>query len=121
MPQVELHTSKGVIVIELDDEKAPRSVKNFLNYVEQQYFDGLIFHRVLKDSLIQTGAHTPNLAYYETDPPIRNEATNGLKNLRGTIGMARGSDPHSADSQWFINLDDNEGFDHSARTLDLYG
>lgn len=121
MPQVELHTSKGIIVIELDAEKAPRTVKNFLSYVEQHYYDGFIFHRILKDNLIQSGAHTPNLAWYATDPPIRNEATNGLKNLRGSIGMARGGDPHSADSQWFINLVDNDYFDHSARTLDLYG
>ena len=111
-PRVALHTTKGVIVVELDDEKAPKTVQNFLNYVRQRYYDGMIFHRVIDDWVIQSGGHTKDLAAYETDPPIRSEAANGLKNERGTIAMARGMNPHSADSQFFINLDDNDSLDH---------
>lgn len=120
-PRVELHTTKGVIVLELDKASAPRTVKNFLNYVETQYYDGLIFHRVIDDWVIQGGGYTPDLLAYESDPPIRNEASNGLKNKRGTIAMARGDDPHSADVQFFINLDDNDTLDHKSRSLDGYG
>lgn len=120
-PRVALHTTKGVIVVELDSEKAPKTVRNFLNYVESRYYDGMIFHRVIDDWVIQSGGHTEDLAAYETDPPIRNEAANGLKNKRGTIAMARGFDPHSADSQFYINLADNTSLDHTARTLDHYG
>ena len=120
-PQVQLYTSKGVIVIELDVEKSPRTVRNFLSYVENQYYDQMIFHRVIDDWVIQSGGYTEDLVGYETEAPIRNEAVNGLKNLRGTIAMARGGDPHSADSQFFINLDDNASLDHKARTLQHYG
>ena len=121
LPRVELHTSKGLIVVELDSEKAPQTVRNFLNYVESRYYDGMIFHRVIDDWVIQSGGHTEKLAHYETEPPIRSEAANGLKNLRGTIAMARDSDPHSADSQFYINLSDNPELDHLARTPRDYG
>ena len=120
-PRVELQTNKGVIVVELNAEKAPKTVRNFLDYVETRYYDGMIFHRVIDDWVIQGGGYTADLSAYETEPPIRNEAANGLKNLRGTIAMARGSNPHSADAEFFINLADNASLDHKARTLDDYG
>ncbi len=120
-PRIELRTSKGVIVVELDIEKAPRTVRNFLNYVENKYYDEMIFHRVIAGWVIQSGGYTEDLVAYETEPPIRNEAVNGLQNIRGTIAMARGADPHSADSQFYINLDDNDSLDHEARTMRHYG
>ena len=121
LPRVELETSKGVIVLELYNDKAPRSVANFLKYVKSGFYNGFIFHRVEKNFVIQSGAYDKDLVEYETNGPIRNEATNGLKNLRGTIAMARFSDPNSADSQFFINLSDNPALDHKSRTLSGYG
>ena len=121
LPQVLMETSMGNIVLELYPEKSPRTVKNFVNYVKTQYYDAVIFHRVMSGWVIQAGNYDADLVGYETDPPIRNEATNGLKNDRGTIAMAHADDPHSADSQFFINLNDNHSLNHSARTLDNYG
>lgn len=121
LTRVRMLTTKGQIVIELENEKAPRTVKNFLQYVEDKYYDGLIFHRVISGWLIQGGGYDEKLNYFKTYEPIRNEARNGLKNLRGTIAMARSWDPNSADSQFFINLDDNESFDHKNRTIKGYG
>jgi cyclophilin family peptidyl-prolyl cis-trans isomerase len=121
LPRVEMKTSMGTLIIELYPEKSPRTVKNFLNYVNEQYYDEIIFHRVMNGWVIQSGNYTEDLVGYETEPPVRNEAANGLKNLRGTLAMARGDDPHSAAAQFFINLSDNHSLDHEARTMDLYG
>ncbi len=119
--RVIIQTSMGSMEIELNSEKSPRTVKNFLNYTNSKYYDGLVFHRVVSGWLIQGGGYDEKLDYFETEPPIRNEATNGLKNLRGTISMARHWDPNSADSQFFINLKDNPSFDHQSRTPRGYG
>ena len=119
--KVELKTSMGKIVIELYNDKAPKTVKNFLDYVESGFYDGFIFHRVIREWVIQTGAYDRDLVEYETNGPVRNEASNGLKNVRGSVAMARYDDPHSADSQFFINLSDNHELDHKSRTLDGYG
>ncbi len=105
---VKLATSKGDIVVELNQEKAPITVKNFLEYVESDFYDGTIFHRVIKGFMIQGGGFTPDMTQKGAMAPIRNEASNGLKNDRGAIAMARTSDPHSATSQFFINHADND-------------
>ena len=121
LPRVELKTSMGTIVLELEQDKAPRTVKNFLDYVKSGFYDDMIFHRVVADFVIQAGAFDKDMVEYETRGPIRNEAANGLKNVRGSVAMARDSDPHSADSQFFINLKDNHSLDFKARTLTDYG
>ncbi len=100
---VKLETSKGDILIELNESAAPVTVKNFLRYVEEGFYDGTIFHRVIKDFMIQGGGFTVQMQRKQTHPAIINEASNGLKNERGTIAMARTSDPDSATSQFFIN------------------
>ena len=111
----------GTIEIELYADKSPRTVKNFLKYVDSRYYEGLIFHRVISGWLIQGGGYDEQLSIFETYGPIRNEASNGLKNVRGTISMARHWDPNSADSQFFINLSDNASFDFQSRTPKGYG
>ncbi|MDO6385148.1 MULTISPECIES: peptidylprolyl isomerase [Uliginosibacterium] len=105
---IKLHTSHGIIALELDAEKAPESTKNFIAYVEAGHYDGTIFHRVIKDFMIQGGGMLPDMSQKPTQAPIKNEANNGLKNERGTIAMARTSDPHSATAQFFINTVDND-------------
>lgn len=105
---VKLQTSKGDIVIALDAEKAPVTVDNFLQYVAKKHFDGTIFHRVIPDFMIQCGGMLPDMSQKDTLPPIVNEASNGLKNDRGTLAMARTNDPDSATAQFFINLKDND-------------
>ncbi len=105
---VKLQTSKGDIVIELNEDKAPVTAENFLQYVNDGFYDGLIFHRVIPDFMIQGGGMTADITEKANKAPIKNEASNGLKNDRGTIAMARTNDPHSATSQFFINLADNE-------------
>jgi len=105
--QVELQTSKGNIRIELDDAKAPESTKNFLAYVAKGHYDGTVFHRVIKGFMIQGGGFEPGMNQKRTDPPVRNEANNGLKNAKYSVAMARTSDPHSATAQFFINTADN--------------
>lgn len=105
---VKLETSMGNIVIELNEQAAPVTVKNFLEYVEQGFFDGTIFHRVIPDFMIQGGGFTTDMARKETLAPIKNEASNGLKNDKGTIAMARTSDPDSATAQFFINHKNND-------------
>ncbi|MGE0756471.1 MAG: peptidylprolyl isomerase [Pirellulaceae bacterium] len=111
-PVVELDTTQGKIVIELQQDKAPISVKNFLSYVEKKHFDGTIFHRVIPNFMIQGGGFTTSMDQKPTGQPIRNEATNGLKNERGTVAMARTGVVDSATSQFFINHTDNAFLNH---------
>ncbi|MEC9055974.1 MAG: peptidylprolyl isomerase [Verrucomicrobiota bacterium] len=113
-PEVVLETSSGTIVLELDSENAPLTTENFLTYVNDGFYDGTIFHRVIDDFMIQGGGFElidRQGTQKETRDPVKNEAKNGLKNTRGTISMARTNDPHSATSQFFINLVDNPGLD----------
>jgi cyclophilin family peptidyl-prolyl cis-trans isomerase len=107
-PRVLLQTSQGNITVELDRAKAPVTVDNFLAYVREGFYDGTIFHRVIKNFMIQGGGMTADFDQKPTHPPIKNEADNGLKNERGTIAMARTSNPHSATAQFFINTVDND-------------
>ena len=106
-PQIEIVTTSGTIVVELDRNRAPKSVENFLNYVESGAYIGTIFHRVIPGFVIQTGGYDVNLDEIETLPEIINESGNGLKNQRMSLGMARTNEPHSASSQFYINLNDN--------------
>ena len=109
MIQAEMKTSMGTIIVELDAGKAPNTVANFKSYIESGFYDGLVFHRVIPDFMIQGGGMSPDMQEKkDKHPPIKNEANNGLKNDRGTLAMARTSDPHSASSQFFINLKDND-------------
>src|SRR5688572_32198729 len=119
--QVELQTSKGNIRIELDDAKAPESVKNFLAYVAKGHYDGTVFHRVIKGFMIQGGGFEPGMKQRPTGSAIRNEANNGLKNKRHTLAMARTSDPHSATAQFFINTVDNGFLDFKAENAQGWG
>lgn len=120
-PQVELKTSLGAIVIELDPDKAPLSVKNFLQYVKDGHYDGTIFHRVIPGFMIQGGGFSPDFKQKPTRKPVRNEAANGLKNTAGTIAMARTPDPHSATAQFFINVADNVPLDFRFPTPEGFG
>ena len=112
-PIVEVRTTLGAFQIELFEEEAPISVENFLKYVDDGFYDGTIFHRVIAGFVIQGGGYTPGLNEKTTRDPIRNESYNGLKNLRGTVAYARTTDPDSATSQWFVNLVDNAFLDRS--------
>lgn len=116
MSTVTLETNHGNIVIELNAEKAPETVKNFLSYVNDGFFDGTIFHRVIPNFMIQGGGFTQDMVQKPTEDPIKNEADNGLANDRGTIAMARTNDPHSATAQFFINHKDNAFLNHTAPT-----
>lgn len=111
---VKLHTSLGVISLELDAEKAPKTVDNFLQYVRDGHYDNTIFHRVIPNFMIQCGGFAPGMNQKPTRDPIDNEAANGLKNRRGSIAMARTNDPHSATAQFFINVVDNDFLDFTA-------
>jgi cyclophilin family peptidyl-prolyl cis-trans isomerase len=111
-PKVLMKTTKGDITIELYPDKAPLTVENFLSYVEEKFYDGTIFHRVIKDFMIQGGGYTADFQEKSSKPPIQNEAKNGLKNKRGTIAMARMPQPHTATCQFFINHMDNPGLDY---------
>jgi cyclophilin family peptidyl-prolyl cis-trans isomerase len=111
---VVMETSLGSITIELDSDKAPITVANFLQYVDDKHYDGTIFHRVISNFMIQGGGMEPDLRQKKTRAAIQNEASNGLSNKRGTIAMARTSDPHSATCQFFINVVDNGGLDKSS-------
>ncbi|MCK5719262.1 MAG: peptidyl-prolyl cis-trans isomerase [Thiomargarita sp.] len=112
--QVNMQTSAGTIVIQLNQEKAPKTVANFLTYVNAGFYDGTIFHRIINNFMIQGGGFTPNFQQKTTNKPIANEANNGLKNVRGSIAMARTGNPHSATSQFFININDNAFLDYKA-------
>ena len=118
---VEMTTSKGVITLELDAEKAPLTVANFLEYVNSGHYDSTIFHRVIPGFVIQGGGMESGMREKATRPPIENEADNGLTNQTGTIRMARTNDPHSATSQFFINLKDNSFLDHTEKTGSGWG
>ena len=120
-PQVVLETSEGIIEIELMRDVAPISTSNFLNYVEEGFYNGTIFHRVISGFMIQGGGFTSRLKQKATNKPILNEADNGLSNLRGTLAMARTSDPHSATGQFFINHSDNKFLDHKAKSGQGWG
>jgi peptidyl-prolyl cis-trans isomerase B (cyclophilin B) len=120
-PVAVIETSKGVIEVELDAQKAPKSTANFVEYAEAGFYDGTTFHRVIPDFMIQGGGLTPDMQKKETRAPIANEADNGLKNTNGTIAMARTSDPNSATSQFFINTKDNGFLDHTAKTPQGWG
>jgi len=120
-PQVTIETSKGKIVLELYADKAPMTVKNFLTYVKDGFYDGTIFHRVIPSFMIQGGGYTIEFEEKTGGPPIHNEADNGLSNLRGTIAMARGEDPHSASNQFFINNVTNSRLDFTAKTIEEWG
>jgi cyclophilin family peptidyl-prolyl cis-trans isomerase len=111
-PTVELNTNQGRIVVELDAAHAPKSVANFLQYAKDGFYDGTVFHRVIPGFMIQGGGFDARMKQKETRPPIENEARNGLRNVRGSIAMARTGDPHSATAQFFINLVDNDGLDY---------
>jgi len=120
-PKVKLETSKGTMVIELYPDKAPKTVENFLAYVNAGAYDGTIFHRVIKDFMNQGGGFTPEFKKVDTRQPIQNEADNGLKNLKYTVAMARTNDPHSATNQFFINTADNEFLDHKSKSMRGWG
>ena len=119
--QVELKTSKGVIKLELDKEAAPKTVANFVSYVKSGHYSGTIFHRVIADFMIQGGGFDTGFQQKPAPDTVENEADNGLKNKRGTIAMARTSDPHSAGAQFFINTKDNGFLNHSAKTQQGWG
>jgi peptidyl-prolyl cis-trans isomerase B (cyclophilin B) len=114
MSQVKLSTSHGAITLKLDAEKAPKTVANFLAYVEAGHYDNTVFHRVIKNFMIQGGGMEPGMNQKPCRAPIENEAANGLKNKRGTVAMARTNDPHSATAQFFINTVDNDFLDFKA-------
>lgn len=121
IPYVELETTMGNIVIELNQEKAPNTVANFLEYVKSGHYDGTIFHRVIDGFMIQGGGMDANMKEKSTNAPIQNEADNGLKNEVGTIAMARTSDPHSATAQFFINVKDNSFLNFSGKNPQGWG
>ncbi|WP_243373258.1 peptidylprolyl isomerase [Geotalea sp. SG265] len=120
-PQVVMETSMGTVKIELFKDKAPISVRNFLSYVKDGYYDGLIFHRVIKTFMVQGGGMDADMQPKKTKFAIKNEATNGLSNKRGTLAMARTSVVDSATSQFFINVVDNPFLDHRGKSPDLFG
>ncbi|MDP0562077.1 MAG: peptidylprolyl isomerase [Candidatus Endonucleobacter sp. (ex Gigantidas childressi)] len=116
-----LHTNFGDIALKLDTEKAPNTTANFIAYVESGHFNSTVFHRVIEGFMIQGGGFEPGMKEKVTNKPIKNEATNGLKNNTGTIAMARTMDPHSASAQFFINVSDNNFLNHSSETADGWG
>ena len=121
-PQVELHIANyGVITLELDQDKAPASAANFLSYVKKGHYDNTIFHRVIPGFMVQGGGIEPGMKQKETDAPIQNEAKNGLKNDNYTVAMARTGDPHSASSQFFINVANNGFLNHTAPSAQGWG
>jgi peptidyl-prolyl cis-trans isomerase B (cyclophilin B) len=121
-PQVELHvTNYGVITMELDKEKAPQSVTNFLSYVDKGHYNNTIFHRVIPGFMVQGGGMEPGMNQKTCDAPIQNEANNGLKNNNYTVAMARTGDPHSATAQFFINIADNGFLNHTAPNAQGWG
>jgi peptidyl-prolyl cis-trans isomerase B (cyclophilin B) len=121
MVTVTMETSMGEITLELDSDKAPESTANFIAYAKSGHYDGTIFHRVIPGFMIQGGGFDVNMQTKPTNPPIKNEAANGLRNLNGTIAMARTNDPQSATSQFFINIADNAFLDHKSPSPQGWG
>jgi cyclophilin family peptidyl-prolyl cis-trans isomerase len=120
-PMVEMRTSLGTMKVELYPDKAPKTVENFLQYAREGFYDGTVFHRVISGFMIQGGGFTPDMSEKETRAPIENEASNGLKNVRGSLAMARTGDPHSASSQFFINTVDNPFLDFQDESVRGWG
>lgn len=120
-PRVKLQTSMGDIVIQLNAEKAPKTVDNFLTYVKEGFYDGTVFHRVISNFMIQGGGFEPGMKQKSTNEAVENEANNGLKNNRYTLAMARTSDPHSATAQFFINVSDNDFLNFTSPTPNGWG
>jgi len=121
-PKVDLHIAGyGVVTLELEQDKAPKSVENFLSYVKKGHYDGTVFHRVINGFMIQGGGFAPGMTQKPTDAPIENEANNGLKNNQYTVAMARTNAPHSASSQFFINVADNDFLNHTAPSPQGWG
>lgn len=120
-PQVKLHTNMGDMLIELDAEKAPKTVENFLTYVKEGFYDGTVFHRVINNFMVQGGGFEVGMKQKQTHAPVENEANNGLKNDRYTLAMARTADPHSATAQFFINVADNDFLNFTAPTSNGWG
>lgn len=118
---VKLHTSHGMITLELDAQRAPQTVANFLEYVKSGFFDNTVFHRVIDGFMVQGGGFEPGMSQKRANAPIKNEADNGLKNKAYTVAMARTSDPNSATAQFFINVSDNAFLDHTAPTPQGWG
>ncbi len=118
---VTLKTNFGDITLELFEDKAPKTVANFLSYVEDGFFDNTIFHRVINNFMIQGGGFTPDMEQKDTKAPIENEADNGVANEVGTIAMARTQDPHSATAQFFINVNNNDFLNHSGKSVNGWG
>ena len=119
--KVRLQTSYGAIIVELDPSKAPKTVNNFIAYVRDGFYDGTLFHRVMDGFMVQAGGFQPGMVQKPTRAPIENEAKNGLRNERGTLAMARTSDPHSATSQFFINVVDNDFLNYTTETPSGWG
>jgi len=113
---IHMKTNYGTLVLELNPEKAPKTVANFLAYAKDGFYDGTLFHRVIDKFVIQGGGFGPGMTQKMTRPPIENEANNGLRNARGTLAMARATDPHSATSQFFVNIVDNDFLNYTAPT-----
>ena len=120
-PLILMETTSGDVLLELFPDKAPATVENFLRYVDEGFYTNTIFHRVIKEFMIQGGGLTLRMEEKPTKAPVKNEAANGLKNLRGTLAMARTADPHSAAAQFFINTVDNPELDHTAETTEGFG
>jgi len=120
-PRVKLTTTAGDIVIELDAVNAPKSAENFLTYTREGFYDNTVFHRVIDGFMVQGGGFEPGMKQKTTNAPIENEATNGLKNDKYTLAMARTNDPHSATSQFFINIANNDFLNHTAPTAQGWG
>jgi peptidyl-prolyl cis-trans isomerase B (cyclophilin B) len=118
---VKLHTNHGVITLDLDAQRAPATVANFLEYVRAGFFDNTVFHRVIDGFMVQGGGFEPGMKQKPTRAPVKNEAANGLKNDKYTVAMARTSDPHSATAQFFINVADNAFLNHTAQTPQGWG
>jgi len=119
--QVTLHTAFGDITIELNHEKAPKTAANFKQYVQEGFYDGTIFHRVISNFMVQGGGMTPDMQQKPTRDPIENEADNGLGNVVGSVAMARTNDPHSASAQFFINVQDNSFLNHRDKSMQGWG